>query len=344
MQLGILGLTGAGRATLFSALSASPYEPEKRSEAKMGMVNVPDERVDFLSDLYKPKKTTYARVQYVLPALAVNLEPARQTEALLTALRPCDALVHVVRNFTGAGGEEARPAADLASMDSELVFADVFAVERKLERAALDAKRGKKPDEEEVALLNRVRDVLGEDRPLRREPELAAEKKLRGYAFISSKPQMVIANNDEENAELPDLAGACEADPCLAVRGKLEAELAQMSPEEAADFLAEYGVTDTARDRVIRKSYELLGLISFFTVGEDEVRAWTIRRGDSALDAAEAIHSDLARGFIRAEVLAYDDLVAAGSFNEAKKRGQVRLEGKTYTVQDGDIVHIRFNV
>ncbi|MEW5734096.1 MAG: DUF933 domain-containing protein [Thermodesulfobacteriota bacterium] len=344
MQLGILGLAGAGRATLFSALAASPYEPEKRSEAKMGMVNVPDERVDFLSGLYKPKKTTYARVQYLLPGVPVNLEPAKQTEAVLNAIKPCDALIHVLRNFPDPGGEAPAPATDFSRMESELIFADLFAVERKLERAALDAKRGKKPDEEEMALLERCKALLSADTPLRRDPELAAAKKLRGYTFVSAKPEMVVANNDEGDPDLPDLSALPEQDPRLAVRGKLEAEIAQMSLEEAADFLAEYQVTDTARDRVLRKSYELLGLISFFTVGEDEVRAWTIRRGDSALAAAEAIHTDLARGFIRAEVLAYDDLVAAGSFNEAKKRGQVRLEGKTYEVKDGDIVHIRFNV
>ena len=167
---------------------------------------------------------------------------------------------------------------------------------------------------------------------------------MRGFALLSAKPMLVLFNNDDETPQLPEVGQLTEAEECLVIRGKLEDELAQMPPEDAAAFLSEFDISESATDRVIQKSYEILGLISFFTVGEDEVRAWTIRKATQAVDAAEAVHSDMKKGFIRAEVLAYDDLMAAGSYAEARKKGTVRLEGKTYEVKDGDIINFRFNV
>jgi ribosome-binding ATPase YchF (GTP1/OBG family) len=233
---------------------------------------------------------------------------------------------------------------DYRSLDQDLIFEDLIVVERRLERLALDQKRGKKPDPEELNLLERCQESLENEHPLRETGELAAAHKLRGFAFLSAKPQLALFNNADEDDRLPDLTdGPAKAD-AMVIRGKLEQELARMSPEEAAEFQSEFGVAAAAADRIIQRSYALLGLISFFTVGDDEVRAWTIRRGTPALDAAEVIHSDIKKGFIRAEVLAYKDFLATGSHAEARKQGTVRLEGKHYAVCDGDIINFRFNV
>ena len=217
-------------------------------------------------------------------------------------------------------------------------------VEKRLERFVLDQKRGKKPNPEEQQLIQRCAAILNQEKPLRHFPEVAGAHVLRGYAFLSAKPCLVLFNNEDEDESLPDLGPWADQETCAAVRGKLEQELGQMDPEEAREFMAEFDIRDLAMDRMITASYALLGLMSFFTVGEDEVRAWTIRRGTAAVDAAEVIHSDIKKGFIRAEVLAYDDLMAAGSYAEARKLGTVRLEGKTYEVKDGDIINFRFNV
>ncbi len=343
MQLGIIGLAQSGKTTLFEALTGATLDPARRGETQVGTIDVPDRRVNLLSDMYRPKKTIFAKIQYILPARG-HADREKDAAALVGAVRSCDALIHVVRNFSPPGGEPPRPLADFRDLDSELVFADLVAVEKRLERLEADAKRGKKADPEELALLGRCSEILNADRPLRRDPALAADPKLRGFAFASAKPCLVVANNDEADPDFPNIPELSEQESVLAVRCRLEQELSQMAPEDAQAFLAEYGLTETARDRMIRRSYELLGRISFFTVGEDEVRAWTVARGASALESAGAVHSDIQRGFIRAEVLAYDDLMAAGSYAEAKKRAAVRLEGKTYEVKDGDIAHFRFNV
>jgi hypothetical protein len=293
--------------------------------------------------MYNPKKTTYAKIQYVLPARALS-DKEKDQAALVTAVRSCDALIMVVRNFTPPGGEDPTPKKDISDLDSELVLTDLIAVEKKLERLEHEAKRGKKADPEELELLQRCHALLNADQALRHQPDICAAPKLRGYAFLSAKPLLIVVNNDEADAELPDLGEILQKEAVIAVRCRLEQELSQMEPDEAAAFLSEYGLTETAMNRMIRRSYELLGLMSFFTVGEDEVRAWTIRRGTPALEAAGAVHSDIQRGFIRAEVLAYADLMEAGSYAEARKRATVRLEGKTYEVKDGDIAHFRFNV
>ena len=230
------------------------------------------------------------------------------------------------------------------AIDQELIISDLVVVEKRLERLALDERRGKKPSPEEIALLNRCKEALDQEIPLRRFPDITAAKLLRGFAFLSAKPMLLLFNNDDEDDALPDANNLPEGEECLVIRAKLEQELAQMSADEAAEFLAEFNITASATDRVIQRSYELMGLISFFTVGEDEVRAWTIGRDTDAVDAAEVIHSDIKKGFIRAEVLAYDDLLDAGSYAEARKKGTVRLEGKTYKVVDGDIINFRFNV
>jgi ribosome-binding ATPase YchF (GTP1/OBG family) len=229
-------------------------------------------------------------------------------------------------------------------LNEEMIFADLLVVEKRLERLELDGKRGKKADPEELRLLKECREMLEKDKPLRHNPELAAAPQLKGFTFLSGKPMMIIFNNEDEEEGLPDVGDKLAGEKFLAIRGRLEHELARMEEEEAREYLDEYGISTSAMDRMIALSYEILGLVSFFTVGPDEVRAWTIKRDTLAVDAAEVIHSDIKKGFIRAEVVAYNDLMDAGSYKEARQRGMVRLEGKTYTVQDGDIIEFRFNV
>jgi GTP-binding protein YchF len=341
MKLGIIGCPQSGKKTVFEALTKTQVDAAQRKETRMGMVQVPDERVGILSDMYKPKKTIYARVEYLLPAPAENIKESSKEQSIWTQARDCDALIHVVRNFKTYGTEAPVPEKDLQSIDDELIFSDLVVVEKRLERLALDQKRGKKPNPEEISLLKKCQDQLNQDKPLRDIPELSTARVLRGYAFLSAKPMLIVSNNEDEDDKRPQWL---PTENGLMVRGKLEQELSLMAPEEAEAFLEDFGITTSAVDRVIARSYELLGLISFFTVGEDEVRAWTIRRNTAAQESAGEIHSDIEKGFIRAEVLAYDDLISAGSYGQARKLGTVRLEGKTYEVQNGDIINFRFNV
>ncbi len=344
MKLGIVGLPQSGKRTVFEALTAATVDPGGRADGRIGTIRVPDDRVDVLSRLYRPRKTIYAQVEYFLPGAVGAREKSGGEQSVWNQVRDCDALIHVVRNFAAYGMAPPSPAADFQRLDQELIFLDLVSVEKRLERLELDARRGKKADPEELSLLQGCREELENERPLRRQPELAGAPTLRGFAFLSGKPTLVLMNNADDDDNLPDTGAVLSLETAAVLRGKLEQEIAQMDPEEAREFLAEFGVTDTAADRVIRASYEMLGLSSFFTVGDDEVRAWTLRKGMPALKAAGVIHSDFEKGFIRAEVLAYEDLMSAGSYAEARKRGTVRLEGKTYEVQDGDIINFRFNV
>jgi ribosome-binding ATPase len=341
MKLGIIGHAQCGKKTIFEALTKSQIDTAQRKETRIGMVEVPDERVGILSEMYKPKKTIYARVEYLLPAPADNVKESSKEQSIWTQARDCDALIHVVRNFKSYGTEAPTPEKDLQAIDDELIFSDLVVAEKRLERLELDQKRGKKPDPEELSLLKKCHAQLNQDKPLREIEALSTARVLRGFAFLSAKPMLVVANSEDEDDRRP---AWLPVENGLMVRGKLEQELSLMEPEEAEAFLEDFGITASAMDRVISRSYELLGLISFFTVGEDEVRAWTIKRGTPAQEAAGEIHSDIQKGFIRAEVLAYDDLMAAGGYADARKQGTVRLEGKTYEVQDGDIINFRFNV
>lgn len=348
MKLGIIGLPQAGKTTIFEALcGARGEEPQQqggRSDNRIATVRVADERVDFLSDLYKPKKTTYAQMEYMLPSTLGASSPEKVEGAFWNQVRSCDALIHVVRNFQGTLGVAPSPVEDFFSIEEEMILSDLAVVENKVERLELDSKRGKKPDAETRELIDACRALLEDSRPIRNDPQLASAPALRGFTFLSAKPQLIIINNDDEDEALPDWPDPPEKLELLVVRGGLEREITSLPPDETMEFMEAYHIEKTALDRVIRSSYELLNLISFFTVGEDEVKAWTIRRDTPALEAAGSIHSDIQKGFIRAEVLAYDDLIKAGNFQEAKKAGLVRLEGKDYIVCDGDIAHFRFNV
>jgi ribosome-binding ATPase YchF (GTP1/OBG family) len=253
-------------------------------------------------------------------------------------------LIHVLRNFSDYGGKVPSPLRDFLALDEEMIFADLIAVEKRIERLEMDQKRGKKPNPEEISLIAECKKHLDANTPLRWFPELCQAPLLRGYAFVSAKPMLALFNNADDDDQTPAALTVTDNETCVVIRGRLERELAQMSEEDARDFLSEFNISASAMDRVISQSYMLLGLISFFTVGPDEVRAWTIKSQTPALEAAAAIHTDIKKGFIRAEVLSYIDLIEAGSYPEARKKGTVRLEGKTYEVQDGDIINFRFNV
>jgi len=348
MKLGIIGLPQSGKSTVFSALAGArgeaPHQKGGRSDQRIGTVRVADDRVDALSALYRPKKTTYAQVEYLLPSISTGTASSAPESALWNQVRPCDALIHVVRNFKGTMGVAPTPGKDFTLLEEEMIINDLAVVEKKIERMELDAKRGKKTEEETRELIFACRAQLEENRPLREDPGLASSPVLRGFTFLSAKPQLLILNNDDEDESFPEGFDPPARLETLLVRGSLEKEIAQLSAEEAEEFMTAYHIETSALDRVIRSSYELLNLISFFTVGEDEVKAWTIPRGTPALEAAGVIHSDIQQGFIRAEVIGFGELERLGTYQEAKKSGQLRLEGKEYVVQDGDIVHFRFNV
>ncbi len=354
MRLGIIGLPQSGKTTVFNALTRG-HQPLTTSGGRFdvhtGVVDVPDLRVDRLSELFKPKKTIYAKVTY---ADIAGLEGSHSAVSgqLLNQLSQMDGLLHAVRCFDDPNvphpSGSVNPLHDISTMDAELLLNDMIAVERKLERLAEERKKGAGREraviEREAVLFERFKETLSKEIPLR-EVELTAEeeKTLSGFGFLTRKPMLVLLNLQEGQA-VPAVEYAHTHSNVVALQGKLEMEIAQLAAEDAEVFMAEYGITELGLARVIRVSYDLLGLISFFTVGADEVRAWTLQRGLSAFDAAGEIHTDLQKGFIRAEVILYDELLALGGLVEAKAKGRLRLEGKEYIVHDGEIVHIRFNV
>ncbi|MGC8720819.1 MAG: DUF933 domain-containing protein [Thermodesulforhabdaceae bacterium] len=346
MKLGIVGLPRSGKTTLFSALTGRPYEEllgSGKAGSVQGVVPVPDERLNWLSEQYSPKKTTPATVIYYDFYGGADVEDRKNyISLLLTNVRPLDALIMVVRNFEDPVMGPPDVGRDFRTLEEEFLIADLSTVEKRLEKVEQERKKGKKGIEHEAELLSECSKVLNREEPLRNYPELATAPELRGFTFLTAKPLLVVVNNDDSNESLPDVDfRGVEA---VAVRAKLEMEIVQLPPDEVETFRQSFGVKSLARDVVIRKSYALLRLITFFTVGEDEVKAWTIPEGTTALKAAGTIHSDMEKGFIRAEVVAYDDLRKAGSYSAARKEGLVRLEGKEYVVHDGDIIHIRFGV
>jgi hypothetical protein len=308
----------------------------------MATVTVRDERVDLLSSMVKPKKITQAKIEYLLPA---DTGGALGSEGgTWNQVRVCDGLLHVVRNFQTPGGTAPTPEQDFRRLEEEMILSDLSVVEKRIERLESEQKKGKKPDEEELALIRSCREILERGERLRSSPEIATQPLLKGFTFLCAKPEVVIMNNDDEDEDMPRWDAGPEGIPCIVVRGRLEKDIAAMTPDEAEEFQEAYHIQESALDRVIRTSYAALRRISFFTVISDEVRAWSIPEGTSALHAAGTVHSDMEKGFIRAEVVSYDDLRTHGGFPEAKKAGAVRLEGKEYEVKDGDIIHFRFNV
>lgn len=365
MKLGIIGLPGAGKTTIFNALTRGDAPTGQsmggRFDVLTAVVDVPDERVDTLVPMFEPKKTTYARVTYNdIAGLKKGIgESGGMSGPLLNHLAALDGYVHVVRAFASElvphPDGSVDPDRDLQTLDSEFLINDLVVVEGKLERIATGLSKGSIRDktaaQREQELFERLGDCLNADKPLRdivddlTEDE---EKSLRGYGLLTIKPVLVVVNiGDEQDEVALDYNHAHSR--IVNLRGRLEMELSQLSgpdgdSEGLAMFMEEFGVTELGLDRVIRESYELMGLQSFFTVGEDEVRAWTLTRGSTALDAAGAIHTDLAKGFIRAETVAYADLVTAGSMAAARSAGKFRQEGRTYIVEDGDVINIKFNL
>jgi ribosome-binding ATPase len=357
MKIGLIGLPRSGKTSLFNLLTGSNAATSAfagaRAEMHTGIARVPDPRVDRLSALFKPKKTTFATFEVVdLAGIARGERQGLDAKEF----RNADALLHVVRAFPDAAGEAASPRSDIADLETELILADLEVVERRLERLEAQLKKKRtEADAKEQAVLLRIKPALEAETPIRAMalPEDEA-RVLRGFTFLSQKPILHCLNLAEK--ELDRTASLAQAFGLEAIGERagtrlgwvsavIEAEVAQLAGSEQAAFLADLGLAEPAITRVLQDCYALLGLISFFTVGEDEVRAWSIPEGTRAQDAAAAIHSDIARGFIRAEVVAYDDLVAAdGSMAAVRERGRFRLEGKDYLVRDGEICHFRFNV
>ena len=362
MQVTIVGLPGSGKTTVFNALTGGHAEiggsSGSRAAPNVSVVKVPDERVDRLSALFKPKKTTYADVTYVdvaIPAGATR--EGTVSPDVLALVRNADALLHVARAFDDpAAATPADAWRDVDELDLEFTVADLSVVEKRLEKLTTQGRHGSQAERDaaqrEDDLLRRIEPHLSEGRPLRSFGLTDDEELLlRGYRFLTQKPVLVVLSIDE--ARLPE-ALALEADgraryaqpstDVAALAGKIEAELGELGEDDARPFMDDLGIAEPSRGRIIRLTYELLGLFSFFTAGEDECRAWTLRRGATAVDAAGAIHSDLARGFIRAQVIGVDELLAAGSMAEARNRGTLRQEGKSYLVSDGDVIEVLFNV
>jgi GTP-binding protein YchF len=358
MKLGLIGLPGCGKTTIFNALSKGDAPTGQsmggRVDVLTAVVDVPDERVDVLSAMFNPKKTTYAKVTYTdIAGLQQGIgESGGISGPLLNHLVTLDGFVHVVRAFEDENvphlEDSIDPARDLAALDMEFLINDLVAVEGKLERLNEGLPKGafknKAAAEAEKVLFERLHEMLAEERPLR-ELDLTdeEEKSLRGYSLLTLKPVLVVVNIDDTQEEI-ELDYPYQNSLAANLRGKLEMELSQLEGDDLEMFMEEYSVTELGLDRVISLSYELMGLQSFFTVGEDEVRAWTIPVGATALQAAGTIHTDLAKGFIRAEVVGYDDLVDLGGLPQARTAGKLGQEGKTYVVQDGDVVHVKFNL
>jgi GTP-binding protein YchF len=352
MQTGIIGLPQVGKTTLFRILTKADVAAKGGQAARVGIAKVPEPRLGELAQLYHPKKITYAAVQYVDLA-GVQKERMRES---LASLRDVDAIAHVIRVFDDPTVPHPEgsidPLRDAANLDLELILSDHDQISKRLERVDKDLKKKKDPSlEHEKAVLEKCKAHLEAEKPLR-ELELTPDerKPIGGFLFLSQRPMLYVLNlGDDEAAEMDKAIGkhklaALEGRPntaVVAVCGRLEAELAEMEEKEAAELLASFGLNEPGLNRLIRATYDLMGLISFFTAGEPEVRAWTIHKGATAVKAAGEIHSDIEKGFIRAEVVRCADLLAAGSVHAAKEKAQVRLEGKEYIVQEGDVILFR---
>jgi hypothetical protein len=352
MKVGIIGFARSGKTTVFNSLTGAHAEVGAfgSREANLAVLKVPDERVDKLAEIYQPKKVAYAEFQFVdvAPDESTGEEKALSSAAM-TALRQVDALVHVVRAFENEnvmhplGGVD--PARDCASLEDEMQIDDLVIIERRMERLEKENKKDR-----QYELLGRCKAHIESGKPLRAlELSDQEEKEIAGFCFLSRKPLLLLGNYGDEKIGDDDPAALRAyaektGQTLIELCGAMEMEVSQLPEDERGPFREELGLGEESRTRFLKSAYAMLGLISFLTVGEPEVHAWTIERGTRAQDAAGTIHSDLARGFIRAEVVHYDDFMEAGSMAKAKEAGKVRLEGKEYIVQDGDIMLIRFNV
>ncbi len=357
MKVGIIGLPGSGKTTLFGALTRGTVKVEiggmSSGKSHVGVVHVPDSRIDYFSAQYHPKKITYASIEFVDGAAKLSGEDGRTKfgSDFFIDVRMVDALVHVVRGFPDITGEPATPAADAQTMSDELLIADLQLVENRMQRVEKQLHGVKKgattPATMEMDLLQRLKDVLESGGSLK-DLDLGDEeqKTVRSYDFLTLKPVVTVLNISEDMLG-KDVFAAWNLGPAifnLVLCASVEMEVSQLSDEDEAEFLQSMGIAEPARSALIRECYRLLGLISFITAGEPEVRAWTLRQGGKSVEAAGTIHSDLARGFIRIEVANFAEIEKAGSWEDAKAQGIVQLHGKEYVMQDGDVVYIRFKV
>ncbi len=361
MKIAITGLGNSGKTTIFNALTGLNLETTVyasiSAEPHTGVVKVPDRRIDRLVSIYHPKKTTYATVEYV-DYVGLTRGDVAQNRKVFDLVKDADAVVQVIRGFHDEAIVhplgDVDPLRDAETVELEMIFGDLELVEKRLERMEQDIRRGKKPDEAEKKLLLKCKEALESEKPLR-DLEFSDEdnRAMSHLQFMSIKPEVVLLNVEESElhsekttaqvAALQELFRGRQVS-VQSLCGKIEMEIAQLPADEAAAFLADLGIEEPALNKLISVSYSLLGLISFLTSGEDEVRAWTIKKGMSAQKAAGRIHSDIERGFIRAEVISYDDFIGQGGMAAARDKGLLRLEGKTYEVKDGDIINFRFNV
>ncbi len=351
MQIGIIGMKFTGKTTLFNAITGAGQPTGQGGvEPHRAVGRIPDQRLDVLTEMFKPKRTVYAAVEWVdIPGFSggTGSDGGREAVRFLEHGRKVDALAQVVRCFDGGYGDP-DPVGEMESMALELILTDLQVIENRLEKLAKDKTRmGKVANPLEPPCFERLKAQLEDNRPLRGlELNPDEQKIVSGFAFLTLKPLMVVLNHAEGEEPPAEVAAAADGVGAEVVPlcASMEEELAQLEPAEAAEFLADLGMEEAALPRMIHAAYGALELQSFFTVGPDECRAWTVRTGASAPEAAGVIHSDLQRGFIRAEVTAYDDLMASGTMAAAKAANLVRLEGKAYQVKDGDIIEIRFSV
>jgi len=362
LNCGLIGLPMVGKTTIFNLLTGAGAETSNfltgKTETNTGVARLPDSRVDFLSGMYKPRKTTYAQIHFSdVPGLVRGSSQGKGVgNQFLNAIRNVDMLAHVVRAFENPDvphvDDDINPLRDIETIHIELLFADMEIVERRIERIK-GGKKVKKENLLELEVLEKCLDALEGERTIG-SLDLTGDEKavLKNYSFLTEKPLLLVINTDEQQfktqsypykKELLSYAAA-RGLPVLEISGLIEAEISQLPEEDKELFLADLGVAQSGIDRLARAAYDYLGLISFFTVGEDEVKAWTIKRGTDAKRAAGKIHSDIERGFIKAEVVKYTDLKETGSMSKVKEKGLFRLEGKEYIVQDGDVINFRFNV
>ena len=359
VKVTIIGLSNTGKTTVFNALTGQHIEttiyPATSGEPHAGIVKVPDSRLDSISALFKPKKTTHATIEYI-DFIGLTKGDVKQNRQVFDLIKDADAVVHVVRLFGDDSvihplGSINAPR-DIETIELELIFGDLAFVEKRLEKMEEAVKRGKKPDESEKKILLKCRDILLKEIPLR-NAEFTEEdvRAMRPLQFLSIIPEIVVLNfgekdfgSEKEKNLVEELSNRFRSLSFLPLCGKIEMEIAQLSSADKKMFLDDMGLNEPAAHKLIHSCYQLLGFISFFTYAGNEVRAWTVNKGTSAQKAASKVHSDIERGFIRAEVISFDDFVSAGDIHAARAKGILRLEGKTYEVKDGEIINFRFNV
>ena len=360
MKVGIVGLPSSGKTTLFKALTRGTVRTDssQTGKANIGVVSVPDHRIDYFAKQYNPKKITYASIEFIDGAARIAQDQGRTKfgSDFFADVRQVDTLVHVVRGFTNLAGDPPSPVQDVQTLNDELLLSDLQLVENRIERIEKQLHGVKKgattPATIEMELMERIKTSLEEGGSLKAiEFTPDEEKALRNYDFLTLKPMIVVLNISESGITAPSEQAKALKDFCaeagiqeIELCAEVEMEVSELSDEEESEFLQSMGISEPARNVLIQECYKLLGLISFITAGEPEVRAWTLRDGSKAVDAAGTIHSDLARGFIRAEIANFRDVEAAGGWEAAKQQGIVQLQGKEYIVQDGDVMYIRFKV